>query len=50
MIVQTNIRKTCDENKPDLMIEVATGSYSILNFKKYSELVKEGMKATRKVL
>lgn len=50
MIVQTNIRKTCNEHKPDLMIEVAAGDCSILNFKKYSELVEEGVKATRKAL
>lgn len=50
MIVQTNIRKSCIENRPDLMIEVSVGDYSIFNFKKYSELVKEGAKATRKAL
>lgn len=50
MIVQTNIRKSCIENKPDLMIEVPVGDYSIFNFKKYTELVEEGAKATRRVL
>lgn len=50
MIVQTNIRKSCIENKPDLLIEVPAGDYSIFNFKKYTELVEEGVKATQKAL
>lgn len=50
MIVQTNIRKSCIEIKPDLMIEVPAGDYSIFNFKKYTELVEEGAKATQKAL
>jgi NTE family protein len=50
MIVQTNIRKSCIENKPGLLIEVPVGDYSIFNFKKYDELVEEGVKATQKAL
>lgn len=50
MIVQTNIRKSCFEIKPDIMIEVPAGDYSIFNFTKYAELVEEGAEATRKAL
>jgi NTE family protein len=32
------------------MIEVPAGDYSIFNFKKYTELVEEGAKATQKAL
>lgn len=50
MLVQTNIKKNCKENKPDLIIEVPVGDYSVLNFKKYTEFVREGVKATQKAL
>lgn len=50
MIVQTNIRKSCIVHKPDIIIEVPVGDYSILNFKKYSELMEEGKQATLNTL
>ncbi len=50
ILIQKNVKNSIDVFKPDIMIQVPVRNYSILDFRKSSLLIEEGVNAAKKSL
>jgi NTE family protein len=50
ILIQKNVKNSIDAFKPDIMIQVPVRNYSILDFRKSSLLIEEGINAAKKSL